>query len=675
MDLSIEMIARNFFDGVPSYERASFSGAGWTLTPSSMPEFVEPPLKINEGGDFTASKIWLISAPGAVGKSTFAKQLALRTKALYIDLAKAETIGSNYLTGGLFKSGLAEFIGANKIAVLIDAIDEASLRVTFESRIDFYKDVVALAKDNKFPILIFGRQASIDEASLILEYCEVRPIRITIDYFERSEAIRLVKNMIKQKIKNHKEDYRLQQVEQHEGVVENAIRSTLDSLDMAATTSNKNFSGYAPVLDAVAEYIYPESNFSRIENESHNICKGPFLESICYYILKREQNKFLNQFGFEGESQFDLYSVKEQMNALCCIYAGHMIKDIKFESHGLSEDKKQSYIKMAKEFIEQHPFLVDGKQPTNIVFAGALQSFALKQKIDCCLEIFHKYAVSPLLAEFYFQNHVNEECNTVATEHIPLLISSYEALSGENTTICLDISGDESSDFAEVSIICRINDEEKNLQSFKTKANGKLTFGRQVCSLDIDCPLMDIEFQDNSLISFNLPVNIDARKIFFKCQTLQFIGEGMVTMTAKECCSEVLDLKFFGSIDLYVGWPGSSEYPWTKAKEVEILKEHNQDKLQTALFSFCKLIRAFRSHSKGKLARFEDKIDHNRMSKNYGEEIKQYLLNEGVITHSVEKRMYYLDSNKLAEIGFSYQDVTKKNCPEKLLKILKDIIN
>lgn len=147
-------------------------------------------------------------------------------------------------------------------------------------------------------------------------------------------------------------------------------------------------------------------------------------------------------------------------------------------------------------------------------------------------------------------------------------------------------------------------------------------------------------------------------------------------MTANEAYSQVSKINKFGTINIYVNWPGAREYPWSIATPIERDgDEENLDDLQTALLSFCKLIRSFRSHSKGQLARFEDKIDHSRMSKNFGEEIKNYLMEKRIIQHSVQKRMYYLDSDRLVEeTGAHYGGVIQRDCPEKLRNILKSII-
>lgn len=59
--------------------------------------FVEPKLTLRADFSDLNSRIWLVSAPGAVGKSTLAKKIAHEINALYLDLSQADTIGGNYI--------------------------------------------------------------------------------------------------------------------------------------------------------------------------------------------------------------------------------------------------------------------------------------------------------------------------------------------------------------------------------------------------------------------------------------------------------------------------------------------------------------------------------------------------------------------------------------------------
>lgn len=689
MDLSIDIIKQKFFPSVPVYNSSSINVTGWTVSPQELTSFVEPPLVVSNENNLHNSKIWLISAPGAVGKTTFAKQLARKTGAIFVDLARADTIGTHYVTGSLFRANLTDYISKKKVALLLDGLDEAFLRVTFESRMHFFDDIINITQNTDFPILIFGRPASIDESQLILEDKHITPAIISIDYFTHEDAIRLVQNMVTQKLSKDNNNLP-ENFSRHQVLMKDTIDNILKNLNQTANISDKNFSGYAPVLDAVAEFVCRCTNFSQVNNFSvEQIYKESILEEICRYILEREQKKLTQQLSFSEDEKKELYNPLEQMRALCHVYAGHQVKDLCFNDVHLSDKKMQDYMQSVQEFIVQHPFLIDGKNATNEVFSGAMQSFILKQKSTNEMDAFLHHAVSPLLAEFYFkddnlytnlkQKKINNDIKLVEIEHIPFLLSSYEALSSQNKKISLDITEAEDVGYVDISIARydNVNEKEEELQHIRAKSDGKIIFKQHIAALAITCPTMEVEFRSNDTFCVTLPLDINVKKLSFFCSELQFVGGGSAIITADECYSEVSKINTFGAIEIYANWPGSRSYPWSIALPIERNEdEKHQDDLHIAFFSFCKLIRSFRSHSKGRLARFEDKINHSRMSKNFGEEIKNYLMESEVISHNAESHMYYLDPNRLFEVtGASYQQVIQRNLPKELYDILRYIVN
>ena len=77
---------------------------GWPKIKKQIPAFVEVPISLSNAygeTDPQKSSIILVSAPGAVGKTTLARQIAAVTKAILIDLAKADAVGAMTLTAGL----------------------------------------------------------------------------------------------------------------------------------------------------------------------------------------------------------------------------------------------------------------------------------------------------------------------------------------------------------------------------------------------------------------------------------------------------------------------------------------------------------------------------------------------------------------------------------------------
>jgi hypothetical protein len=74
--------------------------AGWLIDHSAGPAFVEPALRTIQGDPFAARAI-VVAAPGAVGKSTFARMLGAVTSSVLVDLARTELLGGNFFVGGI----------------------------------------------------------------------------------------------------------------------------------------------------------------------------------------------------------------------------------------------------------------------------------------------------------------------------------------------------------------------------------------------------------------------------------------------------------------------------------------------------------------------------------------------------------------------------------------------
>jgi len=69
---------------------------GWLVDNREDAAFVEPTLKIRYGDPSTA-RVLVIAAPGAVGKSTFARSISAHANAVLVDLAQTEPLGGNFL--------------------------------------------------------------------------------------------------------------------------------------------------------------------------------------------------------------------------------------------------------------------------------------------------------------------------------------------------------------------------------------------------------------------------------------------------------------------------------------------------------------------------------------------------------------------------------------------------
>ena len=148
---------------------------GWSFIENGLDTFKEAPLtlsaEVGTQDDPAESALLLVSAPGAVGKTTLAKQIAFATGSVYIDLSIAAPVGANTLIGDIANSGLYQDWINGSVAVLIDGLDEARLKVTQEAFDAFLLDVATQSAGRDMPTVLFGRTGAIIHAQ---DDCKVR---------------------------------------------------------------------------------------------------------------------------------------------------------------------------------------------------------------------------------------------------------------------------------------------------------------------------------------------------------------------------------------------------------------------------------------------------------------------------------------------------------------------
>ena len=123
-----------------------------------------------------------------------------------------------------------------------------------------------------------------------------------------------------------------------------------------------------------------------------------------------------------------------------------------------------------------------------------------------------------------------------------------------------------------------------------------------------------------------------------------------------------------GNVSLSTSWPGVRGYPWTGfATDPSPVSD---PRINEALRRLRKFAIAFRSHSKGNLARYRAKLDHARMTKGSGKAILNLLLSEEIL--SISGNMYVLDPDKLAtHVGTNYTDCMTRRFSERTIQFVQ----
>ena len=157
-ELELAGFWRTRFTGAASQAESKLEG--WKSSATSPDGFVEPKLKILEGDPHTA-RILIIAAPGAVGKSSYARALAAATNSVVVDLAATAPLGGHFFTGALsnaFDAAALVQVATGRIGLIVDALDEAQMRAGpkgYEAGLD---DLACLTlTDKALPAVLLGR--------------------------------------------------------------------------------------------------------------------------------------------------------------------------------------------------------------------------------------------------------------------------------------------------------------------------------------------------------------------------------------------------------------------------------------------------------------------------------------------------------------------------------------
>lgn len=665
---------------------------GWDFKTKSNPHYTKARLTY-EGKANNEHGIILISAPGAVGKSIMAKEICAAKNYIYLDLSQSETIAGNYITGGIAKQGLYSKLEAGDCGIVIDALDEARLRVTQSSFEDFISDLASInptSHKKTSPIIVFGRTGIIEETWLILKEnhsidCPV----YDIEFFNENESCLFIKNNLNKLSINNASFKQLEKVlNDHGAAYESAIRTVVERLKIISANESSRFYGYAPVLDAVSIVIAGTNNPSTIHEKVNEILSNKNLDTICDNIINREQQKLTSQLvDIPLDAKSILYNKSEQLERLAHLIFKISDKSIDVE---ISNEHRPSYEAAVSSMLPQHPFLnSSGIKSSNYIFEACILSYALTCENNIIKKHAENYCLStntppnPFLFDFYQSNISNKQLPTCNTEHIGIIFDSILAKQKSNDSAALHVEEDEENNISTSFVLYNSEQGEPEEIEFISEGCSKIRLGRKVSNLFIDVESCDVEFVQTEQLELTGPISIQCDQITLNSERLIVKNINRSTDTYDEnvktdviLCAKSSNVKSSMGIpivghdvELFVSWPQSEHYPWTNYSYSPSADEVS-DTLALTLRVLRRIIMAFRSHSKGRLARLADKINHSRMLKNeYGEKLLATLIKDKIIRQS--SHMYYLDPNKLGDIvGISFLDANRKKYSNKTIEYI-----
>jgi hypothetical protein len=398
--------------------------------PSHMASFVAPTL-LNVWQPEANASLVLISARGAVGKTTLASELASRVGAHLWALGKFQ-VGHQFLEGALAKaygdeaySQVASELREGKRLVVLDGLDEARLHAG-ERNFDAFVESIAerfRGAVQRPSLVILGRPLTANYTADRLFDAGVNFEWYDIDYFDGGAAEQFIENYLEQgrhkPHRNNRADF------------ERARRTILDWLGHSVPdgVEPKSLIGYAPVLLFIAELLdvgNPYAQVQTLEQEASRRRPGALLRTIAEGLLRRDTKKVVDETPneeFRAElSRVNAWTPKEQCIRLLARKASYELQVR--PPNALPERFRPEYEENVKVWLDEHPF---NDQPLfeDYVYAWLLSKREVEKGLGDTVRGYLKseraeYRPTPLLLWFVSQDngagHPGEEVSIDAPD-------------------------------------------------------------------------------------------------------------------------------------------------------------------------------------------------------------------------------------------------------------------
>ena len=633
---------------------------GWTFQSPGLGTFKEAPLtystrQFGDDADPSSSSILLISAPGAVGKSTLAKQIAFRTGSIYVDLATSEPVGGNFLSGGLARSGQYASWQNGTMTAMIDGLDEAILKAQKEGLEAFLSDVAELSIGRTVPTVIFGRTVSIEDASAYLEDKMPGEVAVLeIGYYDEATALEFAEETLKV--------FREERGNSHPIVDRQALNLLLSGLREQTATDGNRFAGYAPVLQAVAARVNQYDNPNLLVSELISGSLPPItLQSVVQSILDRERNKLTGLVLLNNDLKDQLYLPEEQLDRLVAKVYGVAPPELP----QMSAEDAERYTSALETWVQYHPFYDGGSGTPSAVFRAAICAKALESSSASeraiRMELGRSDAADPFLYIFYVNQDTSVDPAYLPETHIGIIYSSIRASLARGETASLFVTDEADfqvdSQLADVEIDL-VRNGSVGLKSlfFKTGISGPILFGAHVRDAQVLMPRARIEIGHTAELVLVSPIDIQCRDLAISAEKVIVENPPESTEYAAYLQADEYSGTSISSVPLrrnqaklFVSWPGAESYPWRDVRaDISTARDGNL-RLEEALRRFRMFVvtcKGFgRNLGPGQSSR---KIESGRMTKGTGQSVLDSMV-EARILHR-EQSWYYLDTDRLAEL-------------------------
>jgi hypothetical protein len=341
---------KTFRDLVTGLPNGGFTGAPSDafFVAESPSAFVAPTLVVLEEPEDAA--LTLIAARGATGKSILAQRLSYQKTVPLWRLDRDRTVSADAIAarlGGYLgpRTPVERFKADDDAFVVIDALDEARMRVSGVSWGEFLDSLVSLTDAGGHRLVLFGRERVLEDIWMHLSDAGLSIAWYEISHFDAAQRIEYVDSGVERRGRGASGTVYLDARD----AVLTSLAGTVDA------ELSEAFVGYAPVLDAVIALL-SQGNLVQVTNRFADPTRGEdrvrVLLSILESLLTREQTKTTKAFEDLGVDTKRAFAAEEQIAWLSADIIGGAPPELDW----CPDETKAAYVEQASTFLRDHPF-------------------------------------------------------------------------------------------------------------------------------------------------------------------------------------------------------------------------------------------------------------------------------------------------------------------------------
>jgi hypothetical protein len=683
---------RQFAMGMPE---VSFQIAGERTEPYIEPTFTKSEFSVER------PKVLLVSAVGATGKSTLAQVLSSRLDLPLLSLGDHKPVGANALTGLLTTTFAVEHLSeifhaldTGEYGIIIDGIDEGRSKTTEQAFQAFLDDIARLCKNAASPsFVLLGRTQILEDCWIYLEDKEISTGLLTIEPFGLDQARSYI-----DKFTNGIHSPQASQYAETRDVI-------LDKLSVAFNTNSTtsdgtflSFIGYPPVLDAIATLLETEKNYHRLKEQlsqtSDRNVEVRLLLKIANFILSRERDEkvipnIVSDLLKDLVPPLDCAQTERIFNAeeQCARLLSHCIGAVTGFSSIPDYVLNARYEEQLAPFIIEHPF-VAGTKFRNAIFEAVALAYLISspstENHDLVLQYVDTHRDNYYL--IYLLDVLLQD-RKLPLQCLRAVLGAAQEFKATNTHVDLNILGpapDEELDSSllDIEIELAIGSTSERTKSFcfqSSLASGdSVELGYRLSSAFVVLPGRVIlgGAREVELVS---PLEVNAAIIDLRSDALFARSpasgdtEKQIVLEAKQLESKVTQVTLTGvSFAISLEDTSGLQYPliqYTKKKR----HAPKDPIIREKYLRLRKILTHFRSHSKGAMAKYRDKIENERVAGNpIGQAILSRLVSDDVLT--LRDPLYFIQTGQVDKLlGISWTDLRQGIVNDKLIEYLSSI--